>query len=225
MRSAELSAITLLALAVSGCASLGFESDKPATAAPATAVSAAAAASAPAPIVQAPVPADAQRAYDAARQALAAGRRADAERGFIALTRSHPELGGPHANLGLMHRQAGKLGEAVNELETATRLSPQQPAFFNQLGITYRHAGKFDKARSAYERALELDAGYADATLNLGILEDLYFGNGARALSLYERYQTLVPTPDATVTKWVADLKNRKVTSAQAVAQTKKERE
>jgi len=221
MRSAELSAIVLLALAAAGCGSLLPKNEAapaPEAAAPAPVTASAPAAS---PVVQAPVPADAQRAYDSARQALAAGRRADAERGFVALTKAYPDLGGPHANLGVMYRQAGKLPEAVSELETASRLNPQQPVFLNQLGITYRHAGKFEQARTAYERALELDANYAEAMLNLGILEDLYFGNGARALSLYERYQTLLPAPDATVNKWVADLKNRKVAAAAA----KKERE
>jgi Flp pilus assembly protein TadD len=226
MRSAELSAIAVLALAAAGCSML--PTTEPIAAAPQPAASApvaAASAPAPAPVVQAPVDANAQRAFDDARRALAAGRRADAERGFVALTKSHPDLGGPHANLGLLYRQSGKLKEAVSELETAARLSPQQPVYFNQLGIAYRHAGQFEKSRKAYERALELDAGYADATLNLGILEDLYFGNGAKALALYERYQTLLPAPDATVTKWVADLKNRKVAADKAVAQTKKERE
>lgn len=216
MRSAELTTIAVLALAVAGCGAMAPKSEAPTAAAPV------AAASAPDSHASAPAPVNpqAQRAFDEARQALAAGRRAEAERGFQALAKAYPDLGGPHANLGLLYRQAGKLPEAVAELETAARLSPQQPLYFNQLGIAYRHAGKFEQARTAYERALELDAGYADATLNLGILEDLYFGNGARALTLYERYQTLVPAPDAMVTKWVADLKNRKVTAAQAVAQT-----
>ena len=55
-----------------------------------------------------------------------------------------------------------------------------------------------------------LDPGYAASTLNLGILYDLYLGDGQRALELYGRYLLLSPSGDATVTKWVADLKNRK---------------
>jgi hypothetical protein len=46
--------------------------------------------------------------------------------------------------------------------------------------------------------------------LNLGILHDLYLGNAAQALGLYERYLSLVPGGDAEVNKWVIDLKNRK---------------
>ena len=70
----------------------------------------------------------------------------------------NPELGGPHANLGLIYRQAGKLPESAAALERAVKASPEQPVYFNQLGITYRHQGQFAKARAAYERAIELDA-------------------------------------------------------------------
>ena len=108
-------------------------------------------------------------------------------------------------------------------LKQAVKTSPKQPVYFNQLGITYRQQGQFPKAREAYERAIELDPNYAAATLNLGILSDLYLWDGKRALELYDRYLALSPGGDATVTKWVADLKNRK--TAQAAAATRKEKE
>jgi hypothetical protein len=46
--------------------------------------------------------------------------------------------------------------------------------------------------------------------LNLGILYDLYLGDTQRALEQYARYLSLFPNGDPTVSKWVADLKNRK---------------
>lgn len=162
-----------------------------------------------------------QRAFDNARAALAAGRLTEAERGFRALTVSNPELGGPYASLGMVYRLTGKLDDAVSAFEQATRLSPRQAQYFNQLGITYRMAGQFTKARDAYERALSLQPNYAGACLNLGILYDLYLWDGKRALEYYDRYQTLVPGGDPTVTKWVADLKNRK--SQQQAAASPKE--
>jgi Flp pilus assembly protein TadD len=152
----------------------------------------------------------AQRAYDDARKAMRAGRAADAERGFRALVQSNPELGGPHANLGVMLRQAGKLPEAVAEFELAVEANPNQPIYWNELGITYRQLGAFPKARGAYEKAIALDPQFAAAHLNLGILHDLYLWDGKRALEMYDRYLALSPGGDATVTKWVADLKNRK---------------
>jgi tetratricopeptide (TPR) repeat protein len=151
-----------------------------------------------------------QLAFDEALKALSAGKTDDAERRFRAMVQAYPELGGPHANLGLIYRKAGKLPEALAEFELAVRASPQQPVYYNQLGITLRELGKFAQAREAYERAIALDGNHADAYLNLGILHDMYLADGARALEMYDRYLALSPGGDAKVAKWVADLKNRK---------------
>lgn len=224
MKSVDLSrgaAAVLSLLALSGCSTLSegmkavqdtvvtpvAKAIAPAAAASAPAAAASAAVSAP---PKAPVPAAAQRAFDDALRAMRAGRTEDAERGFKALTQSHPDLGGPHANLGILYRQAGKFDESIASLERAIKASPDQPVFFNQLGISYRHAGQFEKARGAYERAVSLDPNYAAAQLNLGILFDLYLRDSAQALEAYERYAQLSGGKDAAVAKWVTDLKNRK---------------
>lgn len=222
----------LAALCLAGCASL-FDSRAeeappapPTPAAPATQAKLSVAAAASAPTPAAPKPAEpevaitpaAQRAFDDARRAMRAGRMDDAERGFKSLIQFHPELGGPHANLGVIYRQAGKLAESAAALEQATKASPRQPVYFNQLGITYRAQGQFAKAREAYERAIDLDGNYAAPVLNLGILYDLYLWDPKRAAEHYDRYLALTPGGDATVTKWVADLKNRKPATAAAAA-------
>jgi len=219
------------AIAPAAAASAPIAEPARAAAAPAAA-SATAAAAAPAAavkpvvaaplIVEAPVDPQAQAAFDQARRAMRAGRIDDAERGFRALADKHPELGGAHANLGLIYRQAGKLPEAVAAMEQAVKASPNQPAFHNQLGITYRHAGQFTKAKEAYERAIELDPNFASPHLNLGILSDLYLRDNQRALEMYTRYLVLSPQGDATVTKWVAEIKNRK---PDQVIVSRKERE
>ena len=96
---------------------------------------------------------------------MRSGRVDEAERAYKALAQANPELGGPHANLGVIYRQSGKVNESVAELEQATKLSPRQPLYLNQLGIAYRQQGQFAKARDAYQRALALDPGYAAALL------------------------------------------------------------
>jgi Flp pilus assembly protein TadD len=180
-------------------------------AAPMSAASASGVARNAAPALDAPVSPGVQRAFDDASRALRSGHTEDAERAFRALAQANPELGGPHANLGLIYRQAGKLDESAMELEQAVLRNPKQPIYFNQLGVTYRQQGKFDQARLAYEKAIALDANYPPAYLNLGILSDLYLGDSKRALELYDHYLALSPNGDATVTKWIADLKNRKL--------------
>jgi Flp pilus assembly protein TadD len=231
MWSAErITACTAIALALSaaGCAtvtdSMKAVQQMVTPSAPSAAASAPVAAAAKAPVPDAPVSVAVQRSYDDALRALRAGRNDEAERGFRALAQSNPELGGPHANLGVIYRQAGKLNESASELEQAVRINPNQPIYFNQLGVTYRQLGKFDKARDAYEKAIALDANYAAPTLNLGILYDLYIGDGARALELYSRYLALSPSGDAAVTKWVAELKNRKAAAPGTVTASKKEK-
>jgi len=174
-----------------------------AVAAPAGAASGAAA-------VLPPVDPAVQNAFDNAGRAMRAGRYDEAERGYRAIVQLHPELAGPRADLAIIHRRAGRLAESVAELEEAVKLSPAQAVYWNQLGASYRLNGQFPKARDAYERAIALDPGYAAAILNLGILSDLYLGDGKRALELYDRFLALSPQGDQTVTKWVADLKNRK---------------
>jgi Flp pilus assembly protein TadD len=205
-----------MALALGGCAAVSepFKAIQQGLASSASPASGAApAVTAAAPAKEAPVAPATQHAFDEAARALRTGRNDEAERGFRALAQASPELGGPHANLGLIYRAAGKLPEAAAEFEQAVKLNPRQPVYFNQLGVTYRQQGRFEKAREAYEQAIALDPNYAAAQLNLGILSDLYLNDGARALDLYTRYLALSPQGDAAVAKWVAELKNRKPTT------------
>ena len=235
MRFAETSTRVMTSLALgavlAGCSSLPSlpaaltgRSDAPAPTAAASSPAAAASAGKPAVVARAepsPVSPAAQRAFDDARRALRANRTDEAERGFRALAQSNPELGGAHANLGVIYRQQGKLPEAVAAFEQAVKASPQQPVFFNQLGITYRMQGQFAKAREAYDSAIALDPAYAAPVLNLGILNDLYLSDAPRALGLYDRYLTLVPGGDPAVAKWVIELKNRKPAASAAAPKEK----
>jgi Flp pilus assembly protein TadD len=196
--------------AVSGCASVG--GSKPPPAAPASAAAGGAkppAAATARKETPSGVSAAEQRAFDTAIDALSAGHLDEAQRDFLALTQSHADLGGPHANLGIIYRQAGKLPEAVAELEQAVHLNPQQPVYLNQLGIAYRQLGQFSQAREVYEKAIALDPNYPAPYLNLGILFDLYFWDSQHALEFYDRYLSLTPGGDERVNKWVADIKNR----------------
>jgi len=176
--------------------------------APPAAPASAGATPAPAPLPEVEV--SVRLAFERAVADLAAGRIDEAERGFLALTKSNPELGGPFANLGLIYRRAGKPEQAAAQLEQAVRASPEQPVYLNQLGIAYRELGRFADAQHAYEKASEIAPGYAAPQLNLGILLDLYLGDSANALAAYERYLNLAPEGDEKVRKWVAEIRNRK---------------
>jgi predicted Zn-dependent protease len=168
--------------------------------------------SAQVPVAPRPIEVDAgvQRSYEGALQTLRAGRVAEAETVFSTLAMTHPHLGGSSANLGLIFRKAGKLAESLAAFDKAVAANPEQAIFHNQRGITLREMGRFADARAAYERALALAPDYADARLNFGVLLDLYLGEPALALPQFQRYLELTPAGDALVSKWVAELKNRK---------------
>ena len=104
----------------------------------------------------------------------------------------------------------GRIDEAVSTLTAAAQRHPDHAQIHNLLGIAKRQAGDFAAARAAYERALAIDAANAGALLNLGILHDLYLGDASRAAELYAAYLALTPSGDGAVTKWLAELKNRK---------------
>lgn len=147
--------------------------------------------------------------YSQAIGALAAGRLEEAQRMLVALTEAHPDLYGPHANLGIVYARAGNVEEAEKALQKAIALKPGAVETYNQLGILYRNAGRFEDARKTYERALEIDPKYANAHLNIGILYDLYLLDYKNAAKHYKRYQRLVPEKDEEISMWIADLKRR----------------
>ncbi len=201
MRFAErtmLAGLIFIAGFTAGCAT------SPAQTGPRAATPAASAAK-----VEAAVSPAVQRDFAGALSAMKLGRYQDAERLLLTLTREHPELSGPYANLGIVYLRLGKLPEAEESLKKAIEVNPDHAAYHNQLGIVYRQSGQLDKARESYARAIQIDPLYSNAHLNLGILYDLYLQDRDKALQYYERYQALLPAADAQVNKWIVDLKQR----------------
>jgi tetratricopeptide (TPR) repeat protein len=233
MLAAGLFALALLA----GCASKpapivpSVEAVKPATVAAATPLAPPAqpaSAAAPEPVAAAaepkpaaapveaelpPLPAAVQQAFNAALALQRERRDAEALAAWRALLRDQPLLAGAHANLGLLHRRAGRLDDAIAALEQAVKLSPRkasQATFGNQLGITLRQAGRYAEARRAYEAALAAQSEHAASHFNLAILLDVYLGERDAALGHYQRAQLLLPEQATQVQRWVAELKARK---------------
>lgn len=198
-----LAGLILVALSLTGCA----------TSLPPTGTHAVAPPAATEQKTEAVVSPAVQRDFASALSAIKLGHYQDAERLLLALTREHPELSGPYANLGIVYHRLGKLPEAVASLKKAIEVNPDRAAYYNQLGIVYRQSGQLDQARESYARALEVDPLYSNSHLNIGILYDLYLQEHGKALQHYERYQALLPAADAQVNKWIVDLKQRQHSS------------
>ncbi len=137
---------------------------------------------------------------------------------FQLLTQSYPELSGPYANLGILHRNANQLAESETALAKATELAPWDAQTWNEYGLTLRQAGKFAEARAAYERALEANPSYAPAHRNLGVLLDLYLDDPVGAQAELETYKQLTGE-DKPVTSWLAELRARNKAPARPQSQ------
>lgn len=163
----------------------------------------------------------AKRSYTAGLNAIRAGDLKTAHKILLAMTRTYPNLAGPHANLGIVYYEEGKPEQAEAAFKRALELSDKRPEVYNRLGILYRAQGRFAEARQAYERALKQDQRYANAHLNLGILYDLYLGNPNLALQHYEQYQALRGKEDRDVKKWISDLRRRAKTVSRTAKSSK----
>src|ERR1700730_8839394 len=75
-----------------------------------------------------------------------------------------------HLELGVSHLAQGDYPNALNELNQAEQLDPNNPAIENNLGLAYTVRNRPKEAEQHYRKALELDPKYTDARANLGRL-------------------------------------------------------
>ena len=124
---------------------------------------------------------------------------------------------------GKTERGDAALPTELPAIEAALKATPEQPRLLNQLGIAQRQLGHFDAARQAYEAAIAKDATAPAPQMNLAILYDLYRGDAARALPLYQHCMELSPADAPTLGKWLAELKARKPAPNSATVASRKE--
>jgi len=120
-----------------------------------------------------------------------------------------PEFAPAYTNMGLQQLRLKDRAAAQKSLQKAIELNPKDAIAYNHLGVIARLNGDFDTALKMYNKSLESNADYAIAHLNLGILLDLYLYELEPALIHYEKYQSMISKKDATVNKWIVDLKRR----------------
>ena len=89
--------------------------------------------------------------------------------------------------------EAGRLDEAVSDLDQAIRTSPKPAALWVDLGNLRQQQGQQEAARHCYEQALEQDANSIAALQNLGYL---LFNMGCpdESVAIYERLVSLAPS-------------------------------
>lgn len=120
-----------------------------------------------------------------------------------------PEFAPAYTNMGLQQLRLKARSAAQASFQKAIKLNPKDAISYNHLGVIARLNGDFDTAKKMYNQSIELNSDYAIAHLNLGILLDLYLYELEPALLHYEKYQSMISKKDATVSKWIVDLKRQ----------------
>ena len=87
--------------------------------------------------------------------------------------------------LGLIYIGTGELDKAVNELQQAITLDPDNSDAYRELGKAYRSSGKFDEAESAFKKAIEIKPEYWGGYNLLGGLY-LRYGRYEDAVAQYK---------------------------------------
>lgn len=94
------------------------------------------------------------------------GKIRDAETIFEGLIALDPNLYYGHAGLGAMALRDEKLEEAVNHLNRAAKLRPEDATVHANLGEALLRQAKFTDAASEFDRALDLDPQERDPGAN-----------------------------------------------------------
>jgi cytochrome c-type biogenesis protein CcmH/NrfG len=104
-----------------------------------------------------------------------------------------PSLAIARNNLGALYFESGSFGEAVQELEAARKLAPDQPAILYNLGRAYAYAGRLPDAKAVLERAAALDPYAFQTQLILGRVCRI-LGDAENARRAYEACARIQPT-------------------------------
>lgn len=155
------------------------------------------------------VSAEARAQFEAALAAIEAENWPDARQRLANMTQNYPKLSGPWVNLARIHMEQGRDEEAEQALERALEVNGNNLDAYNWLALLKRRQGDFEAAEQSYLRALEVWPFHPETHLNLGVLLDLYRGEGERALLHYRAYQQRQPEPDRQVAGWIVDLERR----------------
>ena len=96
------------------------------------------------------------------------GRPQEAEAIYRQVLQHDPQQPDALHLLGLLAYENGRHRQAIDYLNRAIRVKPDEAAFHCDLGIVHRALGELDQAVSAHQRALELDPDFTNAHYNLG---------------------------------------------------------
>ena len=128
---------------------------------------------------------------------------------FTALTEEYPNVSVFYHNLGVAHKKAGNIDDAIESYRRSYSLKSRIPDSHYNLAIILREQGQFIEAEKEYYAALEISPDFGDAHYNLAIMYDLYMDRPAEAIQHYKSYLSLGGTDKDLVEIWMAGLMKR----------------
>ena len=97
------------------------------------------------------------------------GRFSDAEKLAVQFTQEFPKHQFPWKVLGAIFGQTDRNSEALDAIQTAIALSPQDAEAHSNLGVTLQELGRLEEAEASYAKSITLKPDFADAHSNLGV--------------------------------------------------------
>ncbi len=136
--------------------------------------------------------ADLNRQFQSAVALYDAGKNAEAAAQLEKLLPSTPNSFEVHELLGMVYASLSQDAKAIDQLEAAVRLKPDDAPARTNLAASLSRAGKMQLAGEQFRKALELEPGDYTANHNLA---EYYIQSGkiAEALPLLERAQQIDP--------------------------------
>ncbi|WP_096281368.1 tetratricopeptide repeat protein [Marinobacter sp. LV10R510-11A] len=114
-----------------------------------------------------------------------------------------------HAREGAAAYEQGDVSAAIDAWQLAVELNPDDAVTHNNLALLLKQKHRFSEAAALLETGLESSPEVAELHYNLAVISELYLLDLNRALTHYQRYQTLSASEDKKVTGWIADLERR----------------
>ena len=111
---------------------------------------------------------------------------------FDAALRLDPSIWDARYNKGLASISSHNFDAAAQELQVAVKDRPGAFAAHNALGIAYRSLGKLSEATEEFKKALALNPGFVDASLNLA---DIALEQKREVAAIYYLQQALAKSP------------------------------
>ncbi len=130
-----------------------------------------------------------------------------AEKYFLKVTKTHPDLSGPWANLALIYIKQELYEKAGNHIKKSLEKNPEMAQALNMAGFIEERKGNINKAKNYYEKAIEKKPDYTLAYYNLALLYDVYLQNIREAIKYYQQYLSLLDEEDEKTENWVEELK------------------